>query len=92
MKSDAVFDTGNDRSRAPNNATAKKLYTSIIGDVGPRTDTARRSTRVRTGDISACRGRRTTLSPGLGAKGFCNLGVQYFYLGDRMTPYSGKDS
>jgi hypothetical protein len=44
MNPAAVFDTGSESRRAPIAATAKKLYTSIIGDVGPRTDTARRST------------------------------------------------
>ena len=60
-------------------ATAKKLYTSIIGDVGPRTGTARFSTRVLIGDISDCLGRRTTLSPGPGSKGFCNLKVRMLF-------------
>ena len=88
--SEAVFDTGNDKNSAPTAATAKKLYTSIIGDVGPRTDTARLSTRVRIGDISDCRGLRTTLSPGLGAKGFCKLGVQLLFSGWLRNATMGK--
>ena len=75
MKPGAVLETGRDNSKAPMSATTKKLYTSIIGDVGPRTETSRRPTWVRTGDISDCLGRRTTLSPGLGPDGFCNFKV-----------------
>jgi hypothetical protein len=47
-----------------------------MGDVGPRTDTARCSTRVCIGDISDCLGRRTIWSPGPDEKGFGNLTVQ----------------
>ena len=45
MNSPELLATGKDKRIAPTRATAKKLYTSIIGDVGPRTDTSRRSTR-----------------------------------------------
>tara|TARA_B100001179_G_scaffold230552_1_gene218378 strand:- start:452 stop:616 length:165 start_codon:yes stop_codon:yes gene_type:complete len=44
MKPGSVLEIGRDNNKAPISATTKKLYTSIIGDVGPRTETSRRPT------------------------------------------------
>ena len=44
MKPGSVLDIGRYNNKAPMSATTKKLYTSIIGDVGPRTETSRRPT------------------------------------------------
>ena len=44
IKPGSVLETGRANNNAPMSATTKKLYTSIIGDVGPRTETSRRPT------------------------------------------------